>query len=366
MAGAVAFTATTRVVAEPVANSPRLAVVNISGSSAQMREDSKAYHRVFFGELRRLGRVDGQNLTVDRYGKEQYHSDNAALAAEVVRSNPDVIYLLDPSAIFFKQQTTTIPIVTMAYDPVANGFARSLAHPGGNITGVSVNPGPSIHGKRIALLREMFPAMSKLACVSPAGAWEGSVGAPVRAAAEAAGISVANFPVNLPGNAATYRNAIVQASRDGSDSIMVVDSPDAFANRVSITEAIAEVGIPAIHCFTEAVDAGSLMAYAFDLTELVKHMAGEVDAILRGANPAEIPFYQVSRFNLSINLKAAKGLGLTVPPTLLATAQDCKDARDYGASSAACHRRRGDRIGVVNACFWQILLQKSVETWDEP
>jgi putative ABC transport system substrate-binding protein len=242
------------------------------------------------------------------------------LAAQVVRSNPDVIYILDPPATFFKNETTTIPIVTVAYDPVAGGLAQSLAHPGGNITGVSVNPGPSIHGKRIALLREMFPAMSKLACVSPAGAWESSVGSPVRAAADAAGIAVTNYPVDLPGNATIYRNAIVQASRDGSDTIMMVDSPDAFINRVAITEALAEVRMPAIHCFSEAVDAGSLMAYAFDLMELIKRMAGDVEAILRGANPGEIPFYQVSKFDLSINLKAAKALGLTVPATLLATA----------------------------------------------
>jgi putative ABC transport system substrate-binding protein len=318
--GAAALAVTTRAAANPVANNPRLAIVNISTPSARIREDGNSFYKVFFDELRRLGRIEGENLTIERYGKEQYRSDREALAAEVVRSNPDVIYVIDPPAILFKQRTSVIPIVTMSYDPVAVGFAQSLAHPGGNITGVSVNPGPSIHGKRIALLREMFPAMSKLACISPAGVWENTVGAPIRAAAEATGISVTNFPIDLPGNATTYRNAIVHASRDGSDAIMMVDSPDALANRVSITEAIAEVRIPAIHCFTEAVDVGSLMAYAFNLSELSKHLAGEVDAILRGANPAEIPFYQVSKFDLSINLGAAKALGLTVPVTLLATA----------------------------------------------
>lgn len=286
-----------------------------------MREEGSTYYRVFFGELRRLGRIEGQNLVVERYSKEQYRSDKAALAAEIVRSNPDVIYVLDPPAALFKKETATIPIVTVAYDPIAAGLAQSLARPGGNITGVSVNPGPSIHGKRIALLRELCPAMSKLACVSPAGAWESdAVGPPIRAAVEAAGISVVNFPVELPGSAAIYRDAILRASHSGSDTIMMVDSPDAFVNRVAITEAIAEVRIPAIHCFTEAVDTGGLIAYAFDLKELIKRMAGNVDAILRGANPAEIPFYQVSKFDLSINLKAAKELGLTVPAALLATA----------------------------------------------
>jgi len=320
LVGAASFAATTRGAAAPAAGSPRLTIVNISTPTALMREDSPNYYPVFFGELRRLGRVEGQNLTVERFGKELYHADGMALAEEVVRSNPDVIFILDPPAVVFRQKTTTIPIVTVSYDPVANGLAQSLARPGGNVTGVSVNPGPSIHGKRSALLREMFPAMSRLGCVTPSGVWERTVGEPVRAATQAAGLSVANFPVDLPGNATTYRNAILQAARDGSDAIMMIDSPDAFANRVAITEAIAEVRIPAIHCFTEAVELGCLMAYAFDLKELIKRMAGNVDTILRGANPAEIPFYQVSKFDLSINLKAASALGLAVPPTLLATA----------------------------------------------
>lgn len=323
MIGAASLAATTRVAAAPAGSSPHLAIVNISTPTANMREDSQNYYRVLFGELRRLGRIEGQNLIVDRYGKEQYQqvqSDRGALADEVVRGNPDVIYILDPPAVFFKQKTTTIPIVTMAYDPVAIGYAQTMGRPGGNITGVSVNPGPSIHGKRIALLREIFPAMSRLGCVTPAGAWESSVGEPVRTAAATAGITVANFPIVLPGSVATYREAILQAAREGSDAIMMIDSPDAFANRVAITEAIAEVRLPSIQCFTESVEGGSLMAYAFDLKELIKHMAGDIDAILRGANPAEIPFYQVSKFDLSINLKAAKALGLTVPETLLATA----------------------------------------------
>ncbi len=318
--GSVSFAAATRVAAQPVANTKRLAIVSVSGSHSQMQEDSGNYISVFLAELRRLGQIEGQNLTIERYGKEQYQSDPAALAAQVVRSNPDVIYVILPGASFFKRETTKIPIVTTTNDPVAAGFAQSLAHPGGNITGVSVEAGPSIHGKRIALLREMFPAMSKLACIVPRGVWERWAGDPVRAAADAAGIAVVHLPIDLPGNATTYRNAVTQASRDGADAIMVMDSPDALTNRAVISESIAEVRIPAIHAFVEAVDAGGLMAYSFDLKELIKRMAGNVEAILRGANPADVPFYQVSKFELSINLKAAKALGLAVPATLLAIA----------------------------------------------
>ena len=318
--GAASFAAVARVAAEPIASSRRLAIVSISGSHPQMRADSGNYVALFLAELRRLGQIEGQNLTIERFGKEEYQSDAAALAALVVRSNPDVIYVLDPSAAYFQRETSKIPIVTITYDPVALGFAQSLAHPGGNVTGVSAEAGPSIHGKRIALLREMFPAMSKLACVASRRAWERAQGAPVRAAADAVGLALVVELVDLPGNATTYRNAIAQASRDGADAIMMLDSPDALANRAVISEAIAEARVPAIHAFVEAVDVGGLMAYSFDLKELIKRMAGDVDAILRGANPGDIPFYQVSKFELSINLKAAKALGLTVPPTLLATA----------------------------------------------
>src|SRR5260370_39919828 len=184
--GAVSFAAVTRVAAQPVANSRRLAIVNVSDSHALMHEDSDDSYRVLFAELRRLGQIEGQNLTVERYGREE-NTDAAALAAQVVRSNPDVIYVVVPFASFFKHETSKIPIVAITGYPVAAGYVQSLAHPGGNITGVSVDAGPSIHGKRIALLREMFPAMSKLGCIAPRGAWERLSGAPVRAAADAAG-----------------------------------------------------------------------------------------------------------------------------------------------------------------------------------
>jgi putative tryptophan/tyrosine transport system substrate-binding protein len=318
--GAVSFAAVTRVAAEPVANSRRLAVVDVSTSHSQMHEDSDNNYRVLFAELRRLGQVEGQNLTVERYGKEENLSDAAALAAQVVRSNPDVIYVLVPFASFFKRETSKTPIVTITGDPVASGLVQSLTHPGGNITGVSVDAGPSIHGKRIALLREMFPAISRLACIASRIQWERGAGALVRAAADAAGISLVSELIDLPGSATTYRNAIAQASRDGSDAIMVLDSPDAFANRASIAASLADARIPAIHADARVVDLGGLMAYSFDVGELIKRMANDIDAILRGANPADIPYYQVSKFELSINLKTAKALGLAVPAMLLATA----------------------------------------------
>ena len=319
MAGAVSFAAATRVAAQPAATK-RLALVDVSNSASKMQADSPNLYAILFSELRRFGHIEGQNLIVDRYGSEQKLPDLTALAAQVVSSNPDVIYAITPGGLTFKTVTSKVPVVTVTGDPVAIGLIQSLAHPGGNITGISVDAGPSIHGKRIALLREMFPAMSKLACIAGRYHWTSGAGDPVRSAAEAAGLPLVSVLVDLPGSAKIYRDAIAQAAREGSNAIMMLDNPDVFANSVSIAESIAEARIPAIHAFARAVDAGGLMAYAFDLKELTKRVAADIDVILRGGNPADIPYYQLSKFELLINLKTAKALGLTVPTALLASA----------------------------------------------
>jgi putative ABC transport system substrate-binding protein len=278
------------------------------------------YYRTLFEELRRLGHVEGQNLIVEKYGSEQNRSGPVALVAEVIRSNPDVVFVIGPGAPIFKKADAKFPIVTLTADPIAQGLAQSLARPGGNITGVSVDTGPSIHGKRIALLHEMFPAMSKLAFLTLRVAWQGVQRPPVRAAAEMVGITLVPLLVDSPASEDDYRSAIAQALRDGADAIMIGDAPDVIRYRSLILELIGAARLPAIYPFFELVEAGGLMAYAFDLVELNKRVANDIDAILRGANPGEIPFYQATKFELSINLKTAKVLGLNVPATLLASA----------------------------------------------
>jgi putative ABC transport system substrate-binding protein len=324
MVGAIAAGAVSRAAAQPDGNGRRLAIVSVFEPSALMHERSEnRYYRVLFAELRRLGHVEGQNLTVARYGREQNTSGIAALAAEVVRSNPDAVYVLGPGgAQSFQRATTKIPIVALTADPIAMGLVQNLARPGGNITGVSVDTGPSIHGKRIHLLREMFPAMSKLACLTLRLAWEGIQGPAMRAAADEAGIPYVGILLEVPTSEAGYRDAVANVSRDGANAIMLGDSPDVMTNRSLIATLIGEARIPAIYPLGELVEAGGLMAYSFDLTDLNKRVANDIDAIFRGANPGEIPFYQNSKFVLSLNLKTAKTLGLTVPATLLASADN--------------------------------------------
>jgi putative ABC transport system substrate-binding protein len=271
-------------------------------------------------ELRRLGHVIGDNLTVERYGRENNTSDPAALVREVVRSQPDVIYVVGVGTLLFKRETTTIPIVALTGDPIAQGLIQSLARPGGNITGVSVDTGSSIYGKRIELLREVSPPLAKLAYLTIRLQWDAIQGPAVRKASETIGLPVVSLLLDLPTSEASYRAAILGASKEGASAIMVGDGPDVLANRALIVNLIEQTGLPAMLPFREFVEIGGLMAYSFDLVELNKRVANNIDAILRGANPGEIPYYQASKFELSINLKTAKALGLTVPTSLLASA----------------------------------------------
>jgi putative ABC transport system substrate-binding protein len=308
--------------AQQSTSSKRLAIFSPSEPSADLHGHSGSkFLRALFAELRRLGQIEGQNLKVESYGREQNTSGPEALATEIVRSNPDVIFVVGPGAVIFKKLTSRIPIVVITGDPVKQGLAGSLAHPGGNFTGVSVDAGPSIHGKRIALLREMVPTMSKLGCLILRLSWNGPVAGPaIRAAAETAGLPLAVSLLEFGASEADYRAAIESFSRDGANAVMVVDSPEVFRNSTLIAKLVGDAKLPAIFHNVEAVEAGGLMAYSFDLIELYKRVGNNIGAILRGAKPGDIPIYQVTKFELSINLKTAKQLGLSIPLALVASA----------------------------------------------
>jgi putative ABC transport system substrate-binding protein len=234
--------------AQQITNKKRLAIFSPSEPSADLHEhNGSKFYRALFAELRRLGQIEGQNLKVESYGREQNTSGPEALATEIVRSNPDVIYVVGPGAVIFKKLTSRIPIVVITGDPVKSGIAESLAHPGGNFTGVSVDAGLSIYGKRIALLREMVPTMSKLGCLALRLSWNGPVSGPaIRAAAETAGLPLAVSLVEFGASEADYRAAIESFSRDGANAVMVVDSPELFQNATLIAKLFGDAKLPAI------------------------------------------------------------------------------------------------------------------------
>ena len=166
----------------------------------------------------------------------------------------------------------------------------------------------------------MVPTMSKLGCLALRFSWNGPTADAFRAAAETAGLPLAVSLLEFGSSEADVRAAVESVSGDGANAVMVLDSPETFQKGPLIARLLGDAKLPAISTHLEDVEAGGLMAYSFDLIELFKHLANTIDAILRGAKPGDIPIYQVTKFELSINLKTAKQLGLSVPSALVAIA----------------------------------------------
>jgi putative ABC transport system substrate-binding protein len=302
----------------------RLAIFSPFETVAWMREtDGKGGYPALFAELRRRGWVEGVNLAVQRYGREQNAGDLAALAAEAARGAPDVIFTIGPGVFDMKTAAAATPLVTFTYDPIALGLTQSLSHPGGNLTGISVDTGPTIWGKRIELLREIFPALSKLAFLAlKTPAWERFLQPALTAACDQARLPLLPVLLAPPVGDTGYREAVAGAARDGANAIMVAENPETVSGRVPITEAAAAARLPAMYATRDFVDAGGLMAYVPDFAELNQRVAADIDAILRGAKPGDIPYFQGTKFDLLINRKTAAALGLTIPPLLLARADE--------------------------------------------
>jgi len=322
LAAAISIAGASEGLAQPAKKLPRLAIVSPSAPIAVMVEDgSSPYFRVLFETLRRRGWIEGKTFAVDRYGQEHVAGSQPALIETVLRGKPDVIYAIAGAA-FLKAAAVAAPVVALSNDPIALGLIQNLARPGGNITGMSVEVGPLLHGKRIELLREAFPALSGLIYVSLRASWDILMGAALRAAAEKTGVHLLPKLIDAPAGEEDYRRAIAESPRAEGNAFMIGDSPMAFRYGAAIVAAVAEAKLPAMYAFLESVEAGGLMAYSFDLKELNRRAAENIDAILRGASPGDIPYFQATTFNLSINLRTAKAQGINFPPSILARADE--------------------------------------------
>jgi putative tryptophan/tyrosine transport system substrate-binding protein len=276
-----------------------------------------------FSELRRLGYVEGQNLLIERYSGEGRASQYPDLARDVVSRNPDVIVSIGSNflTLDFKAATTTIPIVGIMGSPIENGIVPSLARPGGNITGVTVDVGPEQWAKRSQLLQQVLPQATRLAFLQSRAlqerwaAFQGEI-------ARRMGIAFVGPPFDQPANEAEYRRVFAALSQNGAEGIAVGDEVENMENQKLIIELAEKSRLPAIYPFKEIVQAGGLMSYGIDLPEVGRRVADVVGEILRGAKPGEIPIFQPTKFELIINLRTAKALGLTVPPELLTTADE--------------------------------------------
>ncbi len=270
--------------------------------------------RAFFGELRRLGYGEGQNLIIERYSADGRHERYADVAREIVTRNPDVIVTgTNPVVAVFKAATDTIPVVAFMLDPLQAGLVSNLNQPGGNLTGITLDAGIEIWGKRLEILKEAIPSMTKAVFLGMRGGWEGSVGQVLRDAAAKLGISLV-FIFPQEGKPAEIERVFDAIAEQRPDAVLVSGEGDLYANRQLVAELAVRKGLPTICPYRDYVEAGALMGYALDLSELFKRMADNVHKILKGAKPGDIPIYQVTKFELLINQKTAKTFALTLPP----------------------------------------------------
>jgi putative tryptophan/tyrosine transport system substrate-binding protein len=296
----------------------RIAFVTVALPIAEITETSSLpYYRAFFQELRRFGYIEGRNLIVERYSVER---PTVELARDVVRSKPDAIFASGLWE-FILKPLTTIPIVAFMGDPVGFGLVASLSHPGGNITGVSVDAGPEIVTKRLELLKEAFPQASRVGVL--ATRFPGpSYGERRQEAAQRLGLLALAHLLEGTLQETEYRRFFEVMVQEHADSLFVGGNLESWGHRRLIVELAEKYRLPAIYPYRDYVEAGGLMAYALNDVELWTRAAGCIAQILNGASPGDIPIYQPTKFELLINVKAANAIGLTIPPSLLARADE--------------------------------------------
>jgi putative tryptophan/tyrosine transport system substrate-binding protein len=298
--------------------SGKLPTIGYLGASTPA--DAALWTAAFVQRLRELGWVEGSTVSIEyRWGEAR--SDRwAEITAEFVRLKVDVIATYNtPTTLAAKKVTSTIPIVfALAADPVGSGLVASLARPGGNVTGMSTQHA-DFPGKRLALLREIVPGLRRLAVMANVGN-----SASVREMAEvqlmARTLGLDCVPLEI--RRADDIDAALEALKGRVDALYL--PPDALtdANRVRINGAALSARVPTMYAYREYVRAGGLMSYGPNYPDLFRRSADLVDKILRGTKPAEIPVEQPTKFDFVINLKTAKALGLEIPLTLLATADE--------------------------------------------
>lgn len=271
--------------------------------------------------LRELGYVENQNIVIDyRWAAGDLDRLREA-ASDLVRSKVNVIVTGGPAATAAARQATdTIPIVmAVDYDPVGAGFVSTLARPGGNITGLSVL-NPELSGKRLELLKETVPSVALVTVLwDPAEPNAGTYLKETQAAAPILGVRLQPLEIQSPGD---IESSFLAARTAGADGLTVLTDPITLYHRTELSDLAAQYRLPAIYSERLFVEAGGFMSYGASDRDLHRLAAAYVDKILRGAKPADLPVEQPTRFELVINMKAARPLGIIIPPAILERADD--------------------------------------------
>ncbi len=286
--------------------------------SAGSRSPS-ALTQAFLQGLQTLGYVEGKNVLIEYRAAEGKNDRLPDLVAELIRLKVDVIVASSTLAARpAKAATKTIPIVVHSGDPVGTGLVASLARPGGNVTGVT-NLSPDLSGKRFELLKEIVPGVIRIAVL-----WDPEGPVPLLAfketqeAARAMGLQIQSLEVRGP--KPDIEGAFNAAIKGRAGALLTINNPLISGHREQIVERAGKNRLPAIYADRRYIDMGGLMSYGVDDRALYRRLAYYVDRILKGAKPADLPVEQPTKFELLINLKAAKQIGLTIPPNVLARA----------------------------------------------
>jgi len=283
--------------------------------------ESQARIIAFKEGLQALGWTDGRNVHIDyRFGSADLNLTRN-YAAELVGLAPDVILANSPLVLrALRQQTSTIPIVfALVVDPVGEGFIKSLAQPGGNITGFT-SLEYSLSGKWLEVLKEIAPSVRRVDVINQA---ENVTGAGYLRALESAALTMGvQLIAGHVRDAAEIERAIEATASQSNSGLIILPSPLALVNREVIVKLAAQHRLPAVYPFRYFVASGGLMSYGVDTVEVFRRSALYIDRILKGEQPAALPVQQPTKFELVVNLKAAKALGLTIPTSLLVAAEE--------------------------------------------
>ncbi len=291
----------------------------LSGSSSTAQRD---LIEAFRQGLRELGWVEGQNIVIDYRFAEGRFDRLPDLAAELVRLKVDLIVAgPTPPAVAAKNATAMIPIVMINVgDPVGTGLIASLARPGGNVTGLTFSVGMEVVGKPLELLKETVPKVRRVAILSnPANPAHALAIREVKVAARSLGVELQLLEARGPEE---FDGAFAAMAKERVGALLVLADSVVFLHRTRLAELAAKSRLPAAYGFRENVEAGGLMSYGIDMRDNARRAATYVDKILKGAKPADLAVEQPTKFELVINLKTAKALGLTIPQSLLLRADE--------------------------------------------
>ena len=295
----------------------RIGVVLTTSPLAEMLGPDPAHPRVraFIRELRRLGYAEGDNLVIDRRSAEGKFDRFPEILAELLRLKPDVLVTLGgPMALVAKKLTDSVPIIAMAVaDPIGSGIVTSLARPGGNVTGLSATAGPELSAKRVELLKDAVPGITRVAYLGIKQGWDSSDGLAARAAAQKLGLTM----ILAEGQPKDYSAGFAVIRRERPNAVFVGPAFPEWVNRHAIVETLNGLRLPNMHAYSDSVEIGGLMSYANHADDTWLRAAAYVDKILKGTKAGDLPIEQPTRFELVVNMKTARALGIVIPQSFL-------------------------------------------------